>query len=156
MAQRAAALAEGGAGPLTITMPLLQLGVAGERPRASVEVTFVGLVGDVGRRAVPGTAAQLAAVLVDVAAELTAGKLFVNQLVDGIDEAVQSALHRDPSRYAACFPMMPQTPSWGRRADLAPLDGSAGPLNPQLLTTFSRRCEGGATGDVEHSTSRRW
>jgi hypothetical protein len=103
-AQRAPAQAEEAAGSLTVSVPLFALPLAGERPRTPWVPKIFSLGGEVGRRAVPGVATQLAAVLVEIAAGLAAGKLFVNKLVDSVDEAVQSGLHRDPLCVACPFP----------------------------------------------------
>ena len=101
-AQSATAQAEEAAISLPVAVPLFALRVVGERPRASGVVQVLRPGGEVGRRAVPGAAAQLAAVLVEVPPVLAAGKLFVNKLVDGVDEPVQSSVHRGPSLYVAC------------------------------------------------------
>jgi len=50
-------------------------------------------------RAVPRSAAQLTAVLAEVADGLAAGELFVNKPVDRVNEAIQSGLHRHPFPY---------------------------------------------------------
>ena len=53
-------------------------------------------------RAVPRSAAQLTAVLAEVADGLAAGELFVNKPVDRVNEVIQSGLHRHPFPYMVC------------------------------------------------------
>jgi hypothetical protein len=54
------------------------------------------------RRAVPRSAAQLTAVLAEVAGGLAASELFVNKPVDRVNEVIQSGLHRHPFPYLVC------------------------------------------------------